>query len=68
MKTVEDYEATRRAYFVEGQSIRAIQRRMRYNQETLRKAIAHPTPRPYQLTQPRSAPVLGPYKDEKTNY
>jgi transposase len=63
MKTVEDYEAIRRAYFVEGQSIRAIHRQLGYDRETIRKAIVNPKPEPYQLSQPRAAPVLGPYQE-----
>jgi len=62
MKQVEDYEAIRRAYFIEDKSIRAIHRKLGYDRETIRKAITQPAPQPYQLKQPRPAPVLGPYK------
>ena len=62
MKTVEDYEAIRRAYFVEGESIRGIHRQLGYDRETIRKAIVNPKPEGYQLSQPRAAPVMGPYK------
>lgn len=62
MKTVEDYEQIRRAFFVEGLSIRAIHRRLGVDRKTIRKAIVEPVPKPYQLNQPRSAPVLGPYQ------
>lgn len=62
MKQVEDYEAIRRAYFIEEKSIRAIHRELGYDRETIRKAITHSAPEPYQLAQPRPAPVLGPYK------
>jgi transposase len=63
MKTVEDYEQIRRAFFIEGQSIREIHRRLKVARKTIRKAIAEPTPKPYQLEQPRPAPVLGPYRE-----
>lgn len=63
MKTVEDYEQIRRAFFVEGLSIRAIHRKLRVDRETIRKAIVEPVPKPYQLNQPRAAPVLGAYKE-----
>lgn len=63
MKNVDDYETIRRAYFREKQSIRAIHRDLGYSRETIRKAIVHPAPQPYQLNQPRPAPVLGPYKE-----
>ena len=39
MKTVEDYEQIRKAFFVEGQSIRAIHRELQVDRETIRKAI-----------------------------
>lgn len=66
MKQVEDYEEIRRAYFVEKQSIRAIHRKLGYDRDTIRKAITNPAPRPYQLEEPRPAPVLGPYKQTIT--
>lgn len=62
MRQVEDYETIRRAYFLEHKSIRAIYRELGYDRETIRKAITHSAPQPYQLKQPRPAPVLGPYK------
>ena len=62
MKKVEDYEVIRRAYFVDHQSIRAIHRQMGFDRETIRKAITHAAPQPYQLKQPRIGPVLGPYQ------
>lgn len=62
MKKVEDYEQIRRAYFVEGLSIRAIHRQLKVDRKTIRKALVEPIPKPYQLKQPRSAPVLGPYE------
>jgi transposase len=62
MKTVEDYEAIRRAYFVEKQSIRAIHKMLGYDRETIRKAIVQAAPTPYTLKKLREAPVIGPYK------
>jgi len=62
MRTVEDYEAIRRAYFIEKQSIRAIHRRLGYDLDTIRKAIVDAGPKPYKLAKPREAPVIGPYK------
>ncbi len=60
---MEDYEAIRRAYFIEKQSIRGIHRRLGYDRDTIRKAIVEPAPRPYNLKEPRAAPVIGPYKE-----
>jgi transposase len=62
MRTVEDYEAIRRAYFVDKLSIRAIHRMLGYDRETIRKAIVQAAPTPYRLARPRAAPVIGPYK------
>jgi transposase len=62
MRTVEDYEAIRRAYFVDKLSIRAIHRKLGYDRETIRKAIVQAAPMPYTLAKPREAPVIGPYK------
>lgn len=62
MRTVDDYEEIRRAYFVEKQSIRAIHRMTGYDRETIRKAIVHAAPTPYTLVKAREAPVIGPYK------
>jgi len=66
MKKVEDYEGIRRAYFVEHLSIRAIHKKLGFDRDTIRKAITHPAPEPYQLSKPRAAPVLGPYKSRIT--
>jgi transposase len=62
MRTVEDYEAIRRAYFVDKLSIRAIHRMLGYDRETIRKAIVQAAPTPYTLARPRAARVIGPYK------
>lgn len=62
MKTVEDYERIRRAYYVEGLSIREISRRLGHGRDLVRKAIDHAQPEGYRLKQERPAPVLAPYK------
>lgn len=61
MKTVEDYEKIRKAYYVEGQSIRAISRQMRYSRKLIRQALEGAEPKGYQLKSTRQAPVLGSY-------
>jgi transposase len=62
MRTVDDYEAIRRAYFLEGLSIREISRNLHRSRRVIRKAIAQAEPDGYKLSQPRPAPVLAPYK------
>jgi len=59
MKTVEDYEKIRKAYYVEGLSIRAISKQMRYSRKLIRQALADAEPKGYQPKGARVAPVLG---------
>jgi transposase len=62
MRTVDDYEAIRRAYFLDRLSIREIARNLHHSRRLIRKAIAQAEPDGYKLTKPRPAPVLAPYK------
>jgi transposase len=62
MKTVDDYEQIRKAYYLEGLSIREISRRMHHGRTLVRKAVDQAQPVRYQLKAPRAAPVLAPYK------
>ena len=62
MKTVDDYERMRKAYYVEGLSIREINRQMHHGRRLIRKAIDHAQPEGYMLKGLRTAPVLAPYK------
>ena len=62
MKTVDDYERIRKAYYVEGLSIREINRQMHHGRRLIRKAIDHAQPEGYMLKGLRTAPVLAPYK------
>jgi transposase len=59
---VEEYEIIRRAYFHEGQSIRAIAQERGHGRRLVRKAIAWAEPPGYTLAEAREAPVLGPHK------
>jgi transposase len=61
MLTVVDYERIRRAYYVDEKSIRWIVREYGHSYWTVRKALDSPEPEPYQLSQAKAAPVLGPY-------
>ena len=63
MIKVEDIEAIRRVYFIEGLSIREIARKLHHGRRLVKKAIADAGPYQYQLQKPRPAPVLGTYRD-----
>jgi len=62
MIKVEQIEKIRRAYFIEGKSIREISRQYGHCRRTVRKAIQDSGPREYRLEKDRPQPVIGPYK------
>jgi transposase len=62
MKQVDDYEQIRKAYHIEGLSIREISRRYHHSRRVVRKALEHPIPEKYHLEQPKKASVLGNYR------
>ena len=62
MLTVIDRERIRRAFYVEGKSRRQIAKEYKHSYWTIRKALEAATVEPYQLSKPKPAPKLGPYK------
>jgi transposase len=62
MISVEDREKIRRAYFVEKQSLRQIARDLHVARKTVCKALGSAEAETYRLSEPRSAPMLGPHK------
>jgi transposase len=62
MRTVDDYERIRKAYHIEGLSIREISRRYQHSRRLIRKALEHPIPEKYHLGQPKPAKVLGAHQ------
>lgn len=64
MLTVNNYERIRIAYYVEGKSIRQIEREFGHGYWTVRKALDRSEPAPYQLREAKAAPVLGAYKTQ----
>jgi transposase len=62
MVTVEQKEQIRRAYYIEGKSIREIQRETGYHRQTIRKALADGKVPQYTCKEPRRSPVLDPVK------
>ena len=62
MKKVDDYERIRKAYHIEGLSIREISRRYGHGRRLIRKALERPIPDKYQMGQSRKSAVLGQYR------
>jgi len=58
---VDQKEKIRRAFHIEGKSIRQIAREQHHDRRTVRAAIRDASPSCYKLTRPRSRPVLGPF-------
>ena len=61
MLKVDQKEQIRRAFFIEGKSIRQIAREQRHCRRTIWAAIQDASPSRYRLTRPRPRPVLGPF-------
>ena len=62
MITVEEREAIRRAYYLEGKSKRQIAREHNHSRKTVDKAVDNQPPQPYRLTKAKPSPVFGPYR------
>ena len=62
MKTVDDYEKIRKAYYVEGLSIRAISKQLGHCRKAIRKALDHAEPEGYQRKKTHTAPKIAPYQ------
>src|SRR6266566_3660262 len=62
MIIVEDYEAIRRAYYIEKQSIRQIAREQHHSRRTIRKALQQVHPLPYHRSIAQPAPIFGAFQ------
>lgn len=62
MLNVARREQIRRAYYIEGRSMREIEKELGHSYWTIRKALDDMGPRRYRRSGPKRAPVLGPYK------
>ena len=62
MITVEEREAIRRAYYLEGKSKRQIAREHSHSRKTVDKAVDNQPPRPYRLSQAKPSPVFGAFR------
>src|SRR5690348_15722759 len=56
------YERIRRAYHVEHKSVNQIAQEEGYSRQVITKMVNQASPKPYQLTRPRPAPIFGPYQ------
>jgi len=63
MKQVEDYERIRKAYHIEGLSIREISRRYKHGRKLIRKALEHAAPVPYHCNPHPQLGILGSYQE-----
>lgn len=63
MLKVDQKEQIRRAFFIEGKSIRQIAREKHHDRRTVRAAIRDGSPSRYTLSRPRVRPVLGLFVD-----
>src|SRR5260221_14662790 len=63
MIPVEEREAIRRAYYLEGKSKRQIAREHNHSRKTVDKAVDNPPPQPYRLTRSKPSPVFGAYRE-----
>jgi transposase len=62
MIKVSKIEQIRRAYYLEGKSMRQIEREYHHAYKTIKKALGSAEAGSTTLKEPRDAPVLGPYK------
>jgi transposase len=58
---VDQKEQIRRAFYIEGKSIRQVAREQHHDRRTVRAAIRDAGPSRYKLSEPRPRPVLGPF-------
>ena len=62
MITVENKEEIRRAYYIQGKSIRQIHRETGHHRRTIRKALEDGMKPEYQRSRSHARPVMGPVK------
>ena len=62
MITMEEREAIRRAFYLDRKSKRQIAREQGHSRKTIDKAVENLPPQPYRLSQPKAAPIFGPFQ------
>lgn len=63
MIKVDEKEQMRRAFYIDGQSMRQVARERHRSRDTVKRALLDPSPTEYHLQQPRLCPVMGPYQE-----
>lgn len=63
MIQVDEKEQIRRAFFIEGKTIRQIARERHHSRDTVKQALADPSPPEYNPEGPRDCPVMGAYQE-----
>ena len=63
MLTVNHIETIRRKVLIEGLSQREVARELKHSRNTIKNAIANPSPRKYRLTKDRARPALEPVRE-----
>lgn len=64
MINVIDRARIRRAFYIEGKTMKQIEREMHHGYWTIRKALESAEHQPYRLSEPKAAPKLGAFKGE----
>jgi len=63
MIKVDEKEHVRRAFYIDGQSIRQIAQEDHHSRDVIKQALLDPSPTEYHLQQPRPCPVMEPYQE-----
>lgn len=63
MIEVDEKERLRRAFHIEGKSVRQIAQETQHSRETVKQALVDPSPTVYRLVKARPDPVMGSYQE-----
>lgn len=63
MIKVDEKEQIRRAFFLEGKTMRQIAKEFHHSRDTVKEALADPSPPEYQSQEARACPVMGTYQE-----
>jgi transposase len=63
MIEVDEKERLRRAFYIDGKSVRQIAQETEHSRDTVKQALVDPSPTVYRLAKSRPDPVMGPYQE-----